>query len=171
MVFSTEKQGKKRFGRPRQISELISGVLDPLMQQRAGMTMQLVMAWEEIAGHIHADYTRPEKLEWPKQMSDDEPFQAATLRIACEGARAIYLQHETSMIIERVNSFFGFNAIDRIKIVQKSVKIDEKPRRQPRPELDKQQRQRLSDLVDSVEDEKLKQALSKMGEGVFSERS
>ena len=75
------------------------------------------------------------------------------------------------MIIERVNSFFGFNAIDRIKIVQKSVKIDEKPRRQPKPELDKQQRQRLSDLVDSVEDEKLKLALSKMGEGVFSERS
>ena len=171
MVFSKEKQGKKRFRGPQQISELVSGVLDPLMQQRAGMTMQLVMAWEEIAGHIHADYTRPEKLEWPRQMSDDDPFQPATLRIACEGARAIYLQHESGMIIERVNSFFGFNAIDRIKIVQKSVQSTEKPRRQPPAKLDPQQQKRLSDLVNSVEDEKLKKALSKMGEGVFSQRS
>ena len=147
MVFSKEKQGKKRFRGPQQISELVSGVLDPLMQQRAGMTMQLVMAWEEIAGHIHADYTRPEKLEWPRQISDDDPFQPATLRIACEGARSIYLQHETGMIIERVNSFFGFNAIDRIKIVQKSIQNTEKPRRQPRAKLDPQQQKRLSDLV------------------------
>ena len=171
MVFSKEKQGKKPFRGPQQISELVSGVLNPLMQQRAGMTMQLVMAWEEIAGHIHADYTRPEKLEWPRQISDDEPFMPATLCIACESARAIYLQHETGMIIERVNSFFGFNAIDRIKIVQKSVQTTEKPRRRPPTQLDPQQQKRLSDLVNSVEDEKLKQALSKMGKGVFSERS
>ena len=171
MAFNQKKQGKFRRRGAQQIAELMTGVLDPIMQQRAGMTMQLVMAWEEIAGHTHANYTRPERLEWPKQASDDEPFQPATLRIACDGARSIYLQHDSSIIIERVNGFFGFTAIDRIKIVQKPVGADAKPRRVAKPALNPQQSQQLEDMLGTVEDEKLKQALAKMGEGIFRERS
>jgi len=171
LAFNDKKQGKNRWRGAQQIAELMTNVLDPIMQQRAGMTMQLVMAWEDIVGNTHSAYTRPEKLDWPKQAGDDEPFQPAALVIACDGARSIYLQHDSTLIIQRVNGYFGFNAIDRIKIVQKPVNKQEKPRRPAPPTLELGQRQRLDDMLGSVEDENLKQALAKMGEGVFSKRS
>ena len=171
MALGDKKQGNKRFYEPRQVSELISRVLDPVMQQRAGMTMQLVLAWEDIVGATHANYTRPEKLEWPRQASEDDAFQPATLRIACDGARAIYLQHEAGLIVERVNGFFGFQAVDRLRIVQKPMRVVEKPRRPALPPLDKVQKKRLDEMLQSVEDEKLRKALTKMGEGVFSSGS
>ena len=54
-------------------------------------------------------------------MQEDDPFQPATLIIACEGFAALHVQHETGEIIGRINSFLGFNAVGRIKIVQKPV--------------------------------------------------
>ncbi len=172
LSFGDKKQGKKWRPRgPQPVSDIVSDILDPVMQQRAGMTMQLVMAWEDIVGPNHADYTRPEKLEWPRAYSDDEPFQPATLKIACDGARSIYVQHEAGQIVDRVNTFFGFYAVDRVRIVQKPVQSTAKPcRKKPAP-LDQRQKQRLADLLNSVEDENLRNALQKMGEGVFSSGS
>ncbi len=175
MAFSEKKQANKRFHEPRQVSELISRILDPVMQQRAGMTMQLVLAWEDIIGATHAKYTRPEKLEWPRQASQDDAFEPATLRIACEGARAIYVQHEAGLIVERVNGFFGFHAVERIRIVQKPLQNPlqnaEKPRRSAPKTLNNAQKQRLDAMLHSIEDEKLRQALLKMGEGVLGAAS
>ena len=54
-------------------------------------------------------------------MHEDDPFEPATLVIACEGFAALHVQHETGEIIGRVNAFLGFNAIGRIRIVQKPV--------------------------------------------------
>lgn len=149
------------------MADLVSGVLDPVMQRRAGMTMQLITAWEDIIGPAHADYTRPEKLDWPKAYGDNDPFKPALLVIACDGARAIYVQHEIGQIIDRVNTFFGFTAVDRARIVQKPVhSMAKKKREKPRP-LDEHQKRHLEELLQSVEDEGLRRSLQKMGEGVL----
>jgi hypothetical protein len=168
LTFDTKKQGKKWRPRgPQPMADLVSGVLDPLMQRRAGMTMQLIMAWDDIIGPAHAGYTRPEKFEWPKAYGDNDSFKPAMLIIACDGARAIYVQHETNGIINRINTFFGFTAVDRIKIVQKPVVSMAKKRREKKPPLGEQQRQHLDELLQSVEDEGLRNSLRKMGEGVL----
>ena len=66
-------------------------------------------------------------------MGDDDPFEPAVLVVACEGAAALHLQHETSEIIGRVNAFLGFSAIGRIRIVQKPVtRVSHKPKPAPR---------------------------------------
>ena len=44
-------------------------------------------------------------------------FEPAALVIACEGAAALRLQHETGEIIERVNAFLGFGAIGRLELL------------------------------------------------------
>ena len=103
------------------VSDLASEILDPILRKRAGISIGLVQSWEEIAGPRLASHTRPEKIVWPRRMQEDDPFQPATLIIACEGFAALHVQHETGEIIGRINSFLGFNAIGRIKIVQKPV--------------------------------------------------
>ncbi|MCB1418612.1 MAG: DUF721 domain-containing protein, partial [Notoacmeibacter sp.] len=72
--------------------------------------------------------SRPERIVWPRRASDDDPFEPATLVVACEGFAALALQHETNEVIARVNAFLGFAAIGRVKIVQKPVRAPEKPK-------------------------------------------
>ena len=92
-----------------------------MLRKRAGISIGLVQSWEEIAGPRLAGASRPEKIQWPRRMHEDDPFEPATLVVACEGMAALHLQHETGEIIGRVNAFLGFEAIGRIRIVQKPV--------------------------------------------------
>ncbi|TIR06044.1 MAG: DUF721 domain-containing protein, partial [Mesorhizobium sp.] len=109
--------GKRPFGNPVPVSDLATQILDPVLRKRAGMSIGLVQSWEEIAGPRLASRSRPEKIQWPRRMHEDDPFEPAVLVIACEGMAALHLQHETGEIINRVNAFLGFNAIGRIRIV------------------------------------------------------
>jgi len=103
--------GKRSFGNPVPVSDLAGGILDPMLRRRTGMSLALVQSWEEIAGPRLAARSRPQKIQWPRRLHEDDPIEPATLVIACEGMAALHLQHETGEIIGRVNAFLGFTAI------------------------------------------------------------
>lgn len=161
--------GKRRDGNAVPVSDLAAHVIDPVLRKRAGITIGLVQSWDEIAGERLAQSTRPEKIAWPRRLSDDDPFEPATLVIACEGAAALRLQHETGEIIARVNAFLGFAAIGRIRIVQKPVAPAPKPRPRMRP-LSGQETARLDTLVEGIEDDGLREALARLGRSVLGEK-
>ena len=161
--------GKRRNGNAVPVSDLAVAILDPVLRRRAGITIGLVQSWEEIAGERLAATTRPEKIAWPRRMSEDDPFEPATLVIACEGVSALHLQHETGEIIARVNAFLGFAAIGRIKIVQKPVAPPQKRRPRPRA-LDKAETQKLDRMVGGIEDDGLREALARLGRSVVAHR-
>ena len=117
----THMAGKRSDRNPVAVSDLATEILDPVLRKRAGISIGLVQSWEEIAGPRLAEHSRPEKIQWPRRMREDDPFEPAVLVVACEGAAALHLQHETGEIIGRVNAFLGFSAIGRIRIVQKPL--------------------------------------------------
>lgn len=158
--------GKRSRGNATPVSDLAIAVLDPLLRKRAGMTIGLLQSWEEIVGEALARTTRPEKIAWPRRLHEDDPFEPATLIIACEGRAALYVQHETGEIIARVNAFLGFGAVGRIKIVQKQVEVLAKPKPKPRG-LTRGEEVRLGSLITAVEDEGLRAALERLGRAVI----
>lgn len=163
--------GKRGGGNPVPVSDLATAILDPVMRRRAGVSIGLVQSWDEIVGARLAGRTRPEKIQWPRRMSDDDPFEPAVLVIACEGAAALHLQHETAEVIGRVNSFLGFPAIGRIRIVQKPVRQAEAPPR-PRPRtLTAPEKARLATTVSGIEDDGLRQSLERLGASILGSRS
>lgn len=155
---------------PVPVSDLAAGILDPVLRKRAGISIELVQSWEEIAGPRLAGLSRPQKIQWPRRMHEDDPFQPAVLVVACEGMAALHLQHETGEVIGRVNAFLGFNAIDRIKIVQKPLTND-KIRRKPsfRP-LTEPERKKLSGTVELIEDDNLRASLERLGATILGEK-
>ena len=163
--------GKMRAGNPVPVSDLASELLDPVLRRRAGLSIDLVQSWPEIVGERLASRTRPEKIAWPRRLHEDDPFEPATLIIACDGPAALHVQHETGEIISRANSFLGFAAIGRIKIVQKpvsTVKADTKPRLRA---LSEAERSRLAGLTAGIEDEGLRASLERLGASIIARRS
>ena len=159
--------GKRWSGNPVPVSDLAADILDPVLRKRAGVSIGLVQSWEEIVGSRMAPLTRPEKIIWPRRMHEDDPFQPATLVVACDGVAALHVQHETGEIISRVNAFLGFAAVGRIKIVQKPVETASKPRRAAPRTLSEAERSRLAAPVDAIEDDDLRASLARLGATVI----
>lgn len=162
--------GRKPSGNPVPVSDLATQILDPVLRKRAGMSIGLVQSWDEIAGPRLASRSRPEKIQWPRRIHEDDPFEPAVLVIACEGMAALHLQHETGEIIARVNAFLGFNAIGRVRIVQKPVaRAAERKRPPPRPLTD-MEKSKLSNTVRLIEDDGLRASLERLGATVLGQR-
>ncbi|ESY98474.1 DUF721 domain-containing protein [Mesorhizobium sp. LNHC209A00] len=162
--------GKRRFGNPVPVSDLATDILDPVLRKRAGISIGLVQSWEEIAGPRLAIHSRPEKIQWPRRLHEDDPFEPAVLVIACEGMAALHLQHETGEIINRVNAFLGFRAIGRISIVQKPISSG---RARPKPALralSAAEKAKLSDTVGLIEDDGLRASLERLGATILGAR-
>lgn len=161
---------RERGGKPTPVGELIGGVIDPMLRRRAGISVMLVQSWEEIAGPRLAEVTRPERMAWPRRLSEEEPFRPATLVVACEAVAAMRLQHEGSDVVARVNAFLGFEAVDRIRIVQKPVKHAARPALPARRALTAEEERALSRRVAGIEDGGLREALDRLGHSVLASR-
>lgn len=161
---------RPRSNQPVPVSDLASDIIDPVLRKRAGVSIGLVQSWDEIAGAKLARSSRPEKIVWPRRLHEEDPFEPATLVIACEGAAALHLQHETGEIIGRVNAFLGFAAIGRIKIVQKPVLAHRGPEPAKLRELDREEASRLAHSVGGIEDESLRASLERLGRSVLGSR-
>jgi hypothetical protein len=154
----------------RPLADPAAGILDPVLRKRAGITIELVQAWEEVIGPALGELSRPLKLVWPRRAHEDDPFQPATLVIACQGFTAMRVQHETGEIISRVNAFLGFAAVGRIKIEQKPV-TSPAAKRRALPSVDAETAKRISRSVEPIEDESLREALQRLGQSIHAEKT
>lgn len=161
--------GKLRSHNPVPVSDLVSGILDPVLAKRAGITTSLVQAWDEIVGDRLSLQSRPDQIKWNRRVSDDDPFEPATLIIACEAGAALYIQHETTEIMARVNAFLGYSAVDRIKIVQRPVSVTPPMPKKAR-HLPEDERNRIAEKVSHIDDEELRDALERLGHNVAASR-
>ncbi len=164
------KRSRKRNAQP--VADLVSRLVDPVLRKRTGVSLELIQGWEEIAGRRLAKLSRPERIVWPRRISDDDPFKPATLIVAAEGYAALAIQHETGELIARVNTFLGYGAIERIKLVQKPVAVPERRKVRPalrtlRPDEEEQLNQSLAE----IDSDPLRQALQRLGRAVKGEIS
>ena len=169
---TADSAGKKRYGKTTAmpVADLASRLLEPVIARRSAMTIDLVMAWEELVGDQHAGYTMPHKINWPRRAHEDDPFRPGTLIVHCDGPRAVLFQHESSLIVERVNGFFGFTAIDAVRIVQKPVRRLREKAGPQAAALEPVDHRKLDRILSRVSDPALKANLKRLGEGMLARR-
>ncbi|AXS39522.1 DciA family protein [Breoghania sp. L-A4] len=164
------KPFKRREGRP--LADLIGPAIEAACRKRGFATADLIANWPDIVGDRYAETTQPDTLSWPRRRegASDGAVEPATLVVRTDGPTGLYLAHELPQVVERINMFFGWAAVGRIKIVQKP--LTRKKRRAPtvpRP-LDAAEQARLDGTIAGVENEKLHDALARLGRAVLSKR-
>jgi hypothetical protein len=78
------------------------------------------------------------------------------------------LSHDSAQVIERINTFYGWRAIGRIKILQKPVLVKQPVRKKPLRDLTQTEEQQLEARLEGVENDRLRQALRKLGAQVIA---
>jgi len=116
-----------RRNRPEVIAR--AGELGAAAFQRAGFRdPALILHWAEIVGPEVARFAQPMKLS-------DGP-SGGVLTLKAEPAAAVFLQHETRSLCERINAYLGRPAVARLRFVNGPIETRPapRPRTGPAPE-------------------------------------
>jgi hypothetical protein len=152
----------------RPLADLIEEAIGPVLAAQGFAAADIVTGWPDLVGEKLASHCEPLKISWPRRMGD-APAEPASLIVRVEGAFALEIQHLVPVLLERINTRFGWKAVGKIVIKQGPVR-KESPAAKPLPPspeaiLEAEKR------VGPVEDEALREALIRLGAGVFSARS
>jgi hypothetical protein len=149
-----------RSKRVRPVSDLLGQAGGAAFRKFGFVQSSIVSRWREIVGPRYAAVSSPESIRFPPGRKS-----GGTLTLVVEGAHAPMMQHVAPAIIERVNTFFGYPAVDRIAFRQGIVQAARaKPRPAP-PSL----RPIPADLGDSlreVADPELRACLESLARGL-----
>lgn len=107
---------RPRGGQARAISDLMPEVGRTAFRRFGFVQSSVVSRWPEIVGLRHARICTPESIRFPPGEKHD-----GILQLVVVPAHAPIIQHVIPEIIERVNRFFGYNAVARAKIRQGAV--------------------------------------------------
>src|SRR5260221_2451049 len=98
----------KSFARP--LSDLLHKTLTDAFAKQGFASSELVIRWAEIVGAEIAAHSEPEKIQWTRGARGPTP-EPGTLVLRVEGPAAIEIQHLSGVVLERVNRFFGWQAV------------------------------------------------------------
>lgn len=150
---------KPRGGRARAVSEMLPEVGRAAFRRFGFIQSSVVSRWSEIVGERYAGVSAPESIRFPQGSRAD-----GVLTLTVASAYAPMMQHVAPEIIERVNRFFGYNAVARLSIKQGAAEKP-KPRRVPPPSL-KPIPVELGDSLRAIADPELKAVLESLARGV-----
>jgi hypothetical protein len=154
----------------RQLADLVGKAMTPACRKRGFASVDIVAAWPDIVGERYGERVMPDRIIWPRRTSEDGEMTAdpATLVVHTDGPTALMLSHELPQLIERINTFYGWAAVGRIKILQKPVQLKKKDRKPALRELTGEEQKRLDRQVEAVSDDRLRKALAKLGAQVIA---
>ncbi|MEA3027327.1 MAG: hypothetical protein QOF91_2612 [Alphaproteobacteria bacterium] len=147
----------------RKLAELTSEFLAEAFRKQGFAATELVTRWKDIVGADIAAHAEPIKLQWPREVNG-EPVEPATLVLRVEGPASIEIQHQSAVVLERINRFFGWQAVGRIALRQAPLS---RPKVKPAPpKLDVAEAARVEATLDEVADDGLRAALGRLGAAV-----
>ena len=119
---------RPRGGPARPISELMPQVGRAAFRRFGFVQSSVVTRWAEIVGERHARVCQPEAIRFPPGEKSEGILQLVVLP-----AHAPIIQHVIPEIMERVNRFFGYKAVAKVKMRQGEVKPQtvERPKAPP----------------------------------------
>jgi hypothetical protein len=148
---------------PRPLSELLGASLSDAFKSQGFASAEILARWADIVGAEIAAHSEPMKINWPRPVGDAKP-EPATLMLRVEGPAALEIQHLSAVILERVNRFFGWQAIGRIALRQAPLRRRTRPA--PPPPPDPAVTAVIAAGLPEIEHDDLRQALARLGASI-----
>ena len=119
---SLSKDDAPRRGHARAAGDLVNDIAGVSFKRFGFIQSAVVSRWAEIVGERYANVSTPESVRFPQGKKS-----GGTLTLTVVGAHAPLMQHLTPLIVERVNRFFGYPAVDKIAFRQGRVDTVKRP--------------------------------------------
>lgn len=150
----------------------VGKTIRPLAKQLLGknglMQIELATNWEEIIGPVLYQYVLPYKIYFSK----DERTNGVLTLVAFGGAFALEAENKKNKILQKVNAFFGYEALNKIKIIQNNSPENFLVEKNVSDKLKKNlvsesEETYINEMLEGVENEKLRHRLKSLGKAVL----
>lgn len=163
-----KKKDDMRYGGTQSLAAIIPNLARKAVGKRGFMDARILNEWPMIVGADLSRHAHPDRLTFPRGRRD-----GGTLHIRALGPMATELQHLEPVLVDRINSHFGYRAVSGIKLLQApptrtpAVERRTEKRKPAPPPADSKDLADLDHRLESVEDPELRAILRRLGEGIL----
>jgi hypothetical protein len=150
-------EAMRRGGGLRRLPDLLSKVLDPASRRRGLAQARVLTDWPTIVGQVLAARCQPVKLTGASR------GHGGILHLHVAGSAALELQHSEPQLLERINSYFGYPAVARLRLIRAPLSLRQRLQAATPPPLDARARAEIEAVVQPVADDGLRAALADLG--------
>lgn len=144
------------------LAALLARVLTPAARERGFAEAAIFAEWPRIVGASLASRCVPLRIDFPHSRG-----RHGTLLLGASAAAALELQHLAPQIIERINTFFGFPAIGRLRFRHLVLPPGRTREELPPRALCAEEQARLDATLGDIAEPGLRAALRALGEDVL----
>lgn len=149
----------ERRGSMGALSRSVERITRQVLGRRALAEAGLIAEWPSIVGAEFARACQPRRLSFPKR----DERRDGTLVLRVKPGEATRLAHLEPVLIDRVNGYFGYKAVARLRLEQGRLVERETPKRTPPPTFDESESRAARERVAGVADDDLRAALERLG--------
>jgi hypothetical protein len=147
------------------LQQSVLKITDVAIRKRGFVETALIHKWTSIVGKEIAAWSVPNRLAFLRGSTLD-----ATLHLDVLSARALEIQHNELVILERINVVFGYKAINKIAIRQVNS-LNRTVKQSPAPAvLTESEKLWVSDQIKNHSNADLKNALEALGQAILSRK-
>lgn len=147
------------------LQQSVLKITDVAIRKRGFVETSLIHKWTSIVGKEIAAWSVPNRLAFLRGSTLD-----ATLHLDVLSARALEIQHNELVILERINVVFGYKAINKIAIRQVNS-LNRTVKQSPAPAvLTESEKLWVSDQIKNHSNADLKNALEALGQAILSRK-
>lgn len=156
-------RGPKRHG-INKISVTTKVLLKPLIERYGAAYVQVLLDWANIVGPRFAELSQVIHLKFPPNKKTE-----GVLQMRCLSAAIPLLQAQSLQIIDRINRYFGYNAVSQLKF-QAGLVIKKMPGKLVEQKTLKAETQtKIESITSVVSNDNLREALQRLGAGIYLE--
>ncbi len=150
-------------------SQMIMPLVKKVLGKKGFVEIDVITNWDKIVGDELAEFAVPQKIEFKRGEKNNGILHVCVP----SGAFALELQHREKFVVNKINTYFGYNAVNGIKIIQNSefflsFSENQTNARPPlEPLVTQQEEKYIKELSAEVENEELQKVLEKLGRSVF----
>ena len=150
----------------KSLGSAVSKVAAPVLGRRGFGEAQVILEWPSVVGSALARDSLPVKLSFAKGDRLD-----GTLHLRVAPGAALEIQHLEPLIIERINTFFGYRAVARLALRQGPLPQPAEPPAPAARPLGRAETAALEQGLEGVKDPDLRAALARLGRAVLAAAS
>ena len=160
---------QKRSFKPIKLADSLQGFNKNLVNKIGKVDYIIYSNWAEIVGKFFVKYSKPEKITTMPHSSKSQEFEQKKriLHVNVYSGIVVEFQHFQNKILEKINSFFGYQAIQQIKINQnfflKNPYANIKKISNLKKNLSNQKIIEIKDTIQKINDKELEKSLLNLG--------
>ena len=157
---------RRKFSGLATLAPEIRAITKKALGARGFAGSDILQFWEDIVGADLARGVVPQKLTFEK----DNRMHGTLVVKSAGGAFAMLFEHQKERVMQRINAFFGYPAVSRIKIIQGALKIKSIPQKPVSKTIPKDELQALQEKVGIIEDEELRERTFEIGKALLAKK-